>query len=199
MLKKIAMITGGGFTALVGIAVVLFLLLTGPENLDAFPPAETSPYLLPWPPGIRYLCVQGVRGVVSHRGRSRYAYDFYMPEGSDICAARAGTVIRVVQEHTGHGYQWPNNLVLVKQEDGTVACYAHIRQGGSYVKEGEKVEQGQVLAASGNVGNSMMYHLHFHVTDPASKSTIPVSFADVTRHRGVPRMFCWYAKPGVVK
>lgn len=176
---------------------VLFFSCTGPRDVSVFPPAAESPYVLPWPEGISYWCVQGVRGVVSHRGDSEYGYDFYMPLGSDICAARAGKVTRVVTEHDGHGYQWPNNLIIVEHEDGTRACYAHIRQDGSYVREGDRVTQRQVIAASGNVGNSMMPHLHFHVTDPKLQRTIPITFYDVARNRGIPRMFRRYVSgPG---
>ncbi len=174
----------------------LFSILTGPQDYAQFPPRETSPYVLPWPDGITRVCVQGVRGVVSHHGRSRFAYDFYMPVGSDICAARAGEVVRVVQEHEGNGVNWPNNLVLVRHEDGTRACYAHIRRDGSYVKEGQHVEQGAVIAASGNVGNSMMPHLHFHVLQAEQRVTIPITFRDVDKNKGIPRMFCWYTANG---
>ena len=177
---------------LFAVVLILFLALTGPGDLSAFPPAEESPYLLPWPEGVAYLCVQGVRGVVSHRGASRYAYDFAMPVGADISAARAGEVTRVVMHHDGNGYKWPNNVILVRHDDGTAACYAHIKKGGSYVAEGDIVEQGQIIGAAGNVGNSMMPHLHFHVTDLETRQTLPITFADVSRHAGIPRMFRRY-------
>ena len=130
-----------GVAALPFVGVLLFLTLTGPRNLSQFPPAEESPYLLPWPADIRYFCVQGVRGVVSHRGDSEFGYDFYMPVGSDIAAARAGTVTKVVQHYDGNGRNWPNNVVLVDHGDGTRACYAHIMQNGSYVAEGDVDEK----------------------------------------------------------
>jgi murein DD-endopeptidase MepM/ murein hydrolase activator NlpD len=190
---KVWSILGGAVTVLLLTAAMLFFILTGPQDLSQFPPREESPYLLPWPEGIDYFCVQGVRGVVSHRGASQFAYDFYMPIGSDICAARAGKVVKVVQHYDGNGRNWPNNVVLVDHGDGTRACYAHIKQDGSYVAEGDTVEQRQVIAASGNVGNSMMPHLHFHITDTEVGRTIPISFRDVKKDKGVPRMFKWYA------
>ena len=170
----------------------VYWMATGPENLNQYPPASTSPYRLPYPADKTHLCVQSNRGVVSHRGWEQFAYDFAMPVGSDICAARAGEVIKVVVEHDGHGYQWPNNMVVIRHEDGTQASYLHIRKDGSRVAVGDKVTQGQVIAASGHVGNSMLPHLHFHVTDAERKCTLPVSFCDMDRDRGVPRMFKWY-------
>lgn len=178
--------------ALLLAAAAGFLLFTGPRNLAQYPPAGESPYLLPWPAGTTYWCVQSNRGIVSHRGRGEFACDFYMPVGSDVCASRAGTVVRVVDHHDGHGYHWPNNRVVIRHEDGTHAHYVHGKQNGSYVREGQTVVRGQPICASGHVGNSMMPHLHFQVTAPDSGRTIPVTFADVSRHRGVPRMFRRY-------
>ncbi len=177
---------------------ILFLLtglyygFTGPHHLEQYPAANTSPYRLPWKAGIQHLCVQSNRGIVSHRGYDEFAYDFAMPVGTELCAARAGKVVRVVQEHDGHGYHWPNNLVVIQHEDGTQACYAHIQKNGSRVQVGDEVKQGQVIAASGHVGNSMLPHVHFHVTDAERTKTLPLSFADVAKDAGVPRMFKWY-------
>lgn len=193
MKKKILTLGCANLFGLLVVLVVLFFVFTGPEDTEEFPDREASPYLLPWHAGISRLCIQGVRGIVSHRGDSRFAYDFYMPVGTEICAARAGEVVRVVQEHDGNGIQWPNNLVVIRHEDGTRACYAHIRKNGSLVQQGQRVQQGDVIAASGNVGNSMMPHLHFHVVAADNGITTPITFRDVHRHGGIPRMFFRYA------
>ena len=59
-------------------------------------------------------------------------------------------------------------------------------------RSGERVAQGQPIGRSGHVGRSLAPHLHFHVTDNARTSTLPVTFADVDWHRGVPRMLFFY-------
>jgi len=197
MWKKVLCVAGVASLALVVIAVGLFWFATGPRDLSRYPDPRESPYRLPFPGGKSYWCVQSNRGVVSHRGRGEFAYDFAMPVGSDICAARSGKVVRVIDRHDGNGYKWPNNVIIVEHADGTRGCYAHIKKGGSYVRVGDTVEQGQVIAASGHVGNSMMPHLHFHVTDAERNGTIPFTFADVTRHNGVPRMFRKYTSGNV--
>jgi murein DD-endopeptidase MepM/ murein hydrolase activator NlpD len=171
--------------------VAWFLLFTGPRNLDRYPPSAASPYRLPWPAGVKYLCVQGNRAVVSHRGRDEFAYDFAMPVGSDVCAARAGIVSRVVVTNDGHGFRARNNSIAIRHEDGTYAQYLHLRRGGSYVRVGERVEQGQRIAASGHVGRSMLPHLHFQVTGGGGR-LLRVTFADVEVDRGIPRMFKSY-------
>ena len=169
------------------LAVGIFFGCTGPRNLEQYPPPDSSPYRLPWTAGESYWCVQGNRGIISHSGRQEFAYDFKMPVGTDVRAARGGVVVRVVASNDGHGYQWPNNLVAVRHEDGTVGYYLHIKKEGNRVVEGEEVRQGQVIASSGHVGNSMLPHLHFHVTNPETHQTIPITFADVTRDSGIPR------------
>jgi hypothetical protein len=172
--------------AAVAIGVVLYCTLTGPADLDRYPPAAASPYKLPWQAGVRRLCTQSNRGFVTHRGWDEFAYDFAMPVGTDVCAARAGTVLELVVEHDGNGYGAPSNYITIAHGDGTFACYAHIKRHGSYVTVGQHVDQGQPIAASGNVGHSLAPHLHLHVTNQHGH-TVPITFADVPGD-GIPRM-----------
>jgi murein DD-endopeptidase MepM/ murein hydrolase activator NlpD len=178
---------------LVGLALIaLYLLLTGPRDLDAYPAQATSPYRLPWPAGVTRFCVQGNRAVVSHREPTReIAWDFVMPVGSDVLAARGGRVSRVVVEHEGRGTDAPNNLIAIDHGDGTSGWYLHLEKGGALVAVGDLVKQGQKVGRSGNVGKSMLPHLHFEVRGPDG-TTLPVSFADVAQDRGVPRMLRSY-------
>ena len=182
---------------LLHILLALAPSLTGPVDLRSYPPPEDSPYILPWDPGVVRLCVQGNRGIVSHHpGTSAYAWDFAMPEGANIRAARAGTVITVTDSHEGNGRRAPNNRVVIDHGDGTRASYLHLRKGGARVAVGQKVARGDILAENGNVGRSLLPHLHFHVTRDGA--TIPVSFRDasVTHHRGIPRMGGLYRSDG---
>lgn len=190
-LVRIGVAVAGLAAVFLLVAVAVFALFTGPRQLEQYPEPAQSAYLLPWPEGVIYLCIQGNRAVVSHRGREEFAYDFVMPVGSDVCAARAGVVSRVVQEHDGNGRGWPNNLVLVDHGDGTTGRYLHLKRNGALVKVGDTVAQGQVIAHSGNVGNSMLPHLHFDVTRTDTRETLPITFFDVPKD-GIPRMFKSY-------
>jgi hypothetical protein len=38
----------------------------------------------------------------------------------------------------------------------------------------------------------MMPHVHFHVTDPRRTTTLPITFSDVSKDAGIPRMFKTY-------
>ena len=169
-----------------------YFLFTGPRDLDRYPQAISSPYKLPWPPGMAWLCVQSNRGIVSHRGYEEFAFDFKMPVGSDVCAARGGRVLTVNVRHDGNGLNAPNNRIVIEHPDGTCGVYLHIQKDGSLVKAGQIVRQGQKIARSGNVGRSMTPHLHFHVNAASSIQTLPISFSDVPLHAGIPRMFHSY-------
>jgi len=187
--KRLWRVVGLVFAAVLAGIVALYCVATGPTNFSQYPPAESSPYRLPWAAGKTFRCCQSNRGIVSHRGWEQFAYDFDMPVGTEVCAARGGKVIKVVMEHDGHGRNRPNNVIAIQHDDGTFGYYLHLKKDGSRVKVGDVVKQGQVIAASGHVGKSLMPHLHFHVTDANRKGTLPVSFADVRQDAGIPRMF----------
>ncbi len=170
---------------------VALMSLTGVRDEALYPPREQSPYRLPFPAGRTYVVCQGNRGVVSHRDWEEFAYDFAMPVGSEVCAARGGKVVAVIDGNDGHGRHAANNEIAIDHGDGTIGRYLHIRQGGSYVHIGELVARGQRVAASGNVGLSMLPHLHF-VADDRRGNSIPAAFADVDSDSGIPRMFKRY-------
>lgn len=165
--------------------------MTGPLEMSLYPRGADSPYRLPWRGGLVRLCIQGNRGLVSHRGREKFAYDFSMPVGSVICAARAGSISYVDVTHRSRGFKASNNLIGIDHGDGTTAWYVHLKLGGVLITEGDHVEIGQPIALSGNVGRSMVPHLHFEVTG-ADYATVPVTFADVASGQGIPRMFRRY-------
>jgi hypothetical protein len=172
------------------VGVLLFVVRTGPHDLARYPAARESPYRLPWKAGVRRLCIQGNRAVVSHRAGEEFAYDFAMPVGTEVCAARAGSVVLVEVGHDGHGPDRPNNQIAIAHRDGSFGLYLHLKKNGSYVRVGDRVVRGQRLGASGNVGISMLPHLHFEVLS-ARGNSLPVTFPEV-RGDGIPRMFGRY-------
>ncbi len=158
-----------------------------PVGCGPYPDRADSEYVLPYNPGEAYFISQGNCAVGSHRGAARYAYDFAMPRGTEILAARAGTVVAVDDSRPDDtGLFRDDNAVVVEQDDGTLAAYVHIRQGGALVTMGERVEQGQPLALSGNSGHtSGVPHLHFQVTPCPNRrecGTLPVTFRNTRAH-----------------
>lgn len=124
-------------------------------------------YHLPFPGGVVWMVIQGINSGRSHTGRAAFAWDFRMPTGSPILAARAGSVWMIRQDNTQHCFDlscpdW-NNYIVVDHGDGTSAAYLHGLKDGARVKVGQHVEQGQFLGLSDNTGQSGGPHLHFQV------------------------------------
>lgn len=109
---------------------------------------------------------QGFHGEYSHGDdANRYAVDLIVPEGTPVLAAREGVVLSVASGH-GDGAPDPSlagaaNYIRVLHEDGTMALYGHLREGGVFVRPGQRVTLGQVIGSSGNTGFSSGPHLHF--------------------------------------
>ncbi len=125
-------------------------------------PAE-SQYLLPYPVGETYRIHQSY--CFSRGGHSdQLAYDFLLPIGADVLAARSGEVVALYEDAPDDGAT-ENNYVFIQHDDGTVALYAHLRRNGIDVEVGDHVAAGERIGASGNsgLGLSDAPHLHFGV------------------------------------
>jgi murein DD-endopeptidase MepM/ murein hydrolase activator NlpD len=57
----------------------------------------------------------------------------------------------------------PGNTVVLKTDNDEYLYFAHLKKHSIKVKEGQKVELGDVLGLCGNSGNSSEPHLHFHI------------------------------------
>ena len=141
-------------------------------------------YWIPWSPDFRFEVGQAVGGRFSHVGKWRYAFDFWMPSGTPIHAARAGTIIRVFEDFSRGGteeyFKKRANLIFILHEDGTIARYLHLEQGGAHVEVGDRVAAGDLIGFSGNTGYSQYPHLHFDVfsvDENLEWRTIDVRFA----------------------
>jgi murein DD-endopeptidase MepM/ murein hydrolase activator NlpD len=95
-------------------------------------------------------------GHVSSRRVSRHTgLDIAASTGTKIKAAAGGTV-------TFSGYKGSfGYMVVINHGDGVETYYAHCSK--LYVKAGQQVNQGEVIAAVGNTGNSTGPHLHLEV------------------------------------
>lgn len=198
-------------------AVAYIAANEGPREIDDYP--EEEEYLLPYD-GTR-MCVQGNHGIISHTGGSEFAFDFGLPAGTPVLAAMGGTVQQVIDCYDNNVSSDPPNStanrVVVHQDNGKFGFYLHQIQWGARVKAGIPVATGQVLGLAGNVGISMINHVHFFVTesskppepdpdDPDAEvdpdwtpepegNAIPIKFKDGSADGddGVPRSFKRYA------
>lgn len=142
-----------------------------------FPPAERSPYVLPYPVGEASGASQSY-GNPCDGHRNRVTIDFKMPMGASITASRGGEFIAVVEQFLdGDLTRGHNNRVLIQHEDGTIAWYADLRQDSVIVDGGGQVVAGQSIAQCGNNGN--LRHLQFEVFHRRvvdHDDAVPVSF-----------------------
>jgi murein DD-endopeptidase MepM/ murein hydrolase activator NlpD len=125
----------------------------------------SSGYLLPFPVGDSARLIQGNNGPWGHTGHAAYAFDFVMPVGSPVTAARRGRVV-AVEEQFVDGTRTPGreNYVVVRHADGTFGRYYHLTKDGALVNVGQDVAAAQIIGRSGNTGASAGPHLHFDVT-----------------------------------
>jgi murein DD-endopeptidase MepM/ murein hydrolase activator NlpD len=135
-------------------------------------------YALPYDAKIPRLVSQGNGGKLTHHdGPNRYAFDFLMPIGAPVLAAREGVVARV-EDGFALGDTAHANSVYVLHADGTFAVYTHLAPG-SPVAEGRSVAVGEILGKSGDTGQDSGPHLHFAVARvefDGSRKSLPIQF-----------------------
>lgn len=103
-----------------------------------------------WPAYARISSSYGWR-----KGEFHHGIDFAIPHGTDILAARDGTVVKA---------QWIDiygQTVLLDHGNGVQSLYAHNQK--LLVSPGDRVEQGDCIAISGDTGRSTGPHLHFEI------------------------------------
>ncbi len=103
-----------------------------------------------WPTSGRISCRWW--GYYNHRG-----LDIAAPRGTPIYAAAAGTVISYRNQSSGYGKH-----IVIDHGNGVQTLYAHT--SAVYVKVGDRVRQGQLVAGIGRTGWATGYHLHFGVS-----------------------------------
>jgi murein DD-endopeptidase MepM/ murein hydrolase activator NlpD len=146
-------------------------------------------------------------GVVSVGGALRARRpETYPSFGEPVLAMAPGTVVRVSDTQRDHGARntWPlllwmltvegflrelagaphilGNHVIVQQDDGTYAAYAHLKRGSASVRSGQRVLEGHQLAQVGNTGNTSEPHLHVQLMDrvhPTAAAGIPMHWPDL--------------------
>ena len=142
---------------------------------------DAARYRIPFGGDAPHRVVQGPNGAFSHRGD--IAYDFAMPVGTPVLAAREGRVAEVVDSFREGGKRADlrdkANFVSILHADGTFGRYIHLREG-AVVKPGQRVAAGALLGYSGDTGYSAQSHLHFDVvraTRDGDVESLPIRFA----------------------
>ncbi len=95
------------------------------------------------------------------QGSYHYGIDFAAPTGTPIVAAASGTVVKT---SCGSGY---GICLIIQHNNGTQTLYAHA--SNLFVSAGQKVKQGEKIAAVGSTGRSTGAHLHFEIIESNGK------------------------------
>lgn len=88
-------------------------------------------------------------------GRMHKGVDWAVPTGTAVRASCGGTVVSAGWA-SGYGY-----CVTLRHPDGRMTRYGHLSK--ILVSSGQKVDQNQKIALSGNTGRSTGPHLHFEM------------------------------------
>jgi len=157
-----------------------------------------KPYRAPFALQTSYPISQGFFGPNTHTTVDNlHAVDIAMPENTAIHAARTGTVMDVTNDFYGSGFQekykFRANHIRILHQDGTMAVYAHLSLDSAQVSTGMQVQEGQLLAYSGNTGYSSGPHLHFVIQRNAGQKlvSVPFKFADQAGHGVTPDAGTW--------
>lgn len=113
-------------------------------------------------------------------------------EGLSVYAAAKGTIVRIKVSHFGYG-----KALYIAHPSGHTTVYAHLQKFApkieayvkkrQYAKEDYEIElfpksgeltvdQGEIIALSGNTGGSGGPHLHFEIRDSQSRPMNPLNF-----------------------
>jgi len=91
------------------------------------------------------------KSLTAHQG-----VDFTVGEGSRVFATADGRISDVITRRTSSG-----NTIVIDHGNGYSTAYSHL--GKIYVRKGQIVRRGDIIAQSGNTGLSLAPHLHYEV------------------------------------
>jgi hypothetical protein len=161
---------------------------------------------------------------LNYGNNQKYAFDFAHDHnnngigegGQNVRAARDGVVYALASGEIGNawstgtkeetvtrtgpyppGYKGVGNFLVIRHSSGTFGTYWHLQKDSITVKVGDHVARGQVVAKSGNTGNSSTPHLHFDVREnwsleyPGTMLEYPsvrITFQDQNHASWIPRV-----------
>jgi murein DD-endopeptidase MepM/ murein hydrolase activator NlpD len=137
-------------------------LPTLPAKNDLFDKNTNSAFI--WPTQGTISSGYGWRWGKIHKG-----IDIAAPVDTPVWAAATGIVEFAGWDDSGYG-----NMLDIRHRDGSITRYAHLNI--LFVKQGDTVNQSQVVAAVGSTGNSTGPHLHFEIRPQGDIATDPMTY-----------------------
>ncbi len=133
-------------------APVNCVILVGTASANA---NISSRLLFPLPRNSRYFITTAFGAIDGTHAHVHKGIDYAAPKGTSIFAAESGTVV------TSGTHREYGKYIVINHGNGLRTLYAHC--SALYVRVGEEVNRGQVIAAVGSTGRSTGNHLHFEV------------------------------------
>ena len=143
-------------------SMVILLMMVSfvvPVSAKATERPVMTGYRLPFASGLRYY----ITNVGATHGYGRHAIDFSMNVGTQVSSMAYGTVRRVSVFSDGGKF-------IAVDHGSYCSFYIHLSEFRTYV--GNYVTRGEIIALSGNTGNSTGPHLHVALM-PDSNNTCP--------------------------
>ena len=128
---------------------------------------DTGRFMWPVPSSRRVSSKFGKRGKAHHDG-----IDIPARSGANIIASDDGKVA-FAGKMRGYG-----RIIVVKHDGGYHTVYAHNQK--NYVKKGQRVSRGEVIALVGSSGRSTGPHVHFEIRKN-NRSRNPASYISINR------------------
>ncbi len=102
---------------------------------------------------------RGFKPAVKRGRRPHLGIDLAAPAGTTILSSNDGTVIYVGKSFKGYG-----RMIMVQSKNGWATLYAHLSK--TFVREGQRVLQGEKIGGMGKTGRAFGVHLHFEIRTP---------------------------------
>ncbi|HYR07889.1 MAG TPA: M23 family metallopeptidase [Longimicrobium sp.] len=123
--------------------------------------SRESSSLLPVPvEGIRREQLRDTYNQSRSQGRTHHAIDIHAPRGTPVIAVADGTIRKL---HSGA--RGGLAIYLMDDDGSTRYYYAHLDGYAQGLREGQRVQRGEIIGYVGDTGNAQPgdYHLHFSV------------------------------------
>ena len=134
-----------------------------PDIIEHFGNADA----VPQPPE---RCLSRQAGIVRRCPNDFIPY-LAAPRGTPIIASASGTVVTATYHNSVFSY---GNYVILDHGDGYRTLYAHM--SAFAVKQGDVVQQGQIIGYVGDTGYSFGCHCHFEMFGPGGRFSAQLLF-----------------------
>ena len=132
---------------------ITVMMLIGLLSLS---PTEEVTFVSPVDESFEIASLYGMRfHPILQYERMHNGIDWVVPEGTEVYAAAAGKITYSDNKGT------LGRIVKIDHGSGFETVYAHLSKAAEGLEVGDEVEQGEVIALSGDSGLSDKPHLHF--------------------------------------